>query len=894
MKRKILNILVFIFGILSVGIGQITVNTNFTPNISGHIDSRCVLTNLADTSTIAFKYEGMLIYVAVPNKFYYYETYWKELASEDLIDGYVSDNGYLTGIGTTNYLPVWGSASYLTYSSGTGFVKVTNGNISYDNSTYLTSEVDGSTSNEIQRLDTFEIYETNKLRISLQNDGEPFKTITLPAGSDTQDLSLDSLSRVFTLTLTNGGTVKWKDIDTNSGGTVTGVTAATPLTSTGGTAPEIGITLLKDLVIQPPLSGGSYNNILPGSDSDVLIGVDTTSAITGLVTKWQLSQLSFADTQDLSLDSLNRVFTINLTNGGSIKFKDTDTNSGGTVTNIASGNGMNFTTITGTGTVTMGTPSTLTASTTNAVTTTSHTHAVTGFLTNEVDGSTTNELQTIALDSTATTIGLTTSINSNRVHFNVLKSEIDGSITNEIQKLDTFEIYETNKLRISLQGDNEIFKTVTLPAGSDTQDLSLDSLNRVFSLALVNGGSVKWKDSDSELPTQTGNNGKYLQTNGTAPSWQTAISGTASSNYLPVGSGATSITTSSGTGFVKVTNGDISYDNSTYGTGTVTGVSGTNPVVSSGGATPAISINSDTLTSWRSKQNQGVIGYNDKINSLAVSGTTTKTITLTQQDGGTVSNTFTDIDTDTQLSAEQVQDYIGAMVTGNTENNMNVDYQDSDGTIDFNITMDKDIVASAPLSGGANNVLIGNDSDVTISADTTSSAGLATQDDIKSKLKGQNWVLFGDSFSDGITGEYGAVVRTLLSLGTVSTLAVTGHKMSQQLAVLDATLGSNPNYFDSYNIASLLCGINDFAANTALGNRSSSIGSSTYAGYLKDYIETLLSASPEIKLYVMTPPEANGAGVTYNATNTAGWKVKDMAVLINQICSDYAIQCIDL
>jgi hypothetical protein len=49
----------------------------------------------------------------------------------------------------------------------------------------------------------------------------------------------------------------------------------------------------------------------------------------------------------------------------------------GTVTSVAAGNGMNFTTITGTGTVTMGTPGTLTSSTTNALTTTSHTHAIT-------------------------------------------------------------------------------------------------------------------------------------------------------------------------------------------------------------------------------------------------------------------------------------------------------------------------------------------------------------------------------------------------------------------------------------------------------------------------------------------------------------------------------------
>lgn len=47
------------------------------------------------------------------------------------------------------------------------------------------------------------------------------------------------------------------------------------------------------------------------------------------------------------------------------------------VTSIASGNGMNFSTITGTGTVTLGTPSSITATSLNSLTTTSHTHAIT-------------------------------------------------------------------------------------------------------------------------------------------------------------------------------------------------------------------------------------------------------------------------------------------------------------------------------------------------------------------------------------------------------------------------------------------------------------------------------------------------------------------------------------
>ena len=40
-------------------------------------------------------------------------------------------------------------------------------------------------------------------------------------------------------------------------------------------------------------------------------------------------------------------------------------------------------------------------------------------------------------------------------------------------------------------------------------------------------------------------------------------------------------------------------------------------------------------------------------------------------------------DTNTQLSAKQVQDIVGAMVSGNTETGIQVAYQSSDGTLDF-------------------------------------------------------------------------------------------------------------------------------------------------------------------------------------------------------------------
>ena len=53
---------------------------------------------------------------------------------------------------------------------------------------------------------------------------------------------------------------------------------------------------------------------------------------------------------------------------------------------------------------------------------------------------------------------------------------------------------------------------------------------------------------------------------------------------------------------------------------------------------------------------------------------------------GTISST----DTNTQLSNEQVQDIVGAMVTGNTESGITVTYQDSDGTLDFSVASQTD------------------------------------------------------------------------------------------------------------------------------------------------------------------------------------------------------------
>jgi hypothetical protein len=63
-----------------------------------------------------------------------------------------------------------------------------------------------------------------------------------------------------------------------------------------------------------------------------------------------------------------------------------------------------------------------------------------------------------------------------------------------------------------------------------------------------------------------------------------------------------------------------------------------------------------------------------------------QTVALTAGSNVTITGTypnFTIASTDTQLSEEQVEDYVGGMVTGNTESGIAVTYQDADGTLDF-------------------------------------------------------------------------------------------------------------------------------------------------------------------------------------------------------------------
>jgi hypothetical protein len=97
-----------------------------------------------------------------------------------------------------------------------------------------------------------------------------------------------------------------------------------------------------------------------------------------------------------------------------------------------------------------------------------------------------------------------------------------------------------------------------------------------------------------------------------------------------------------GSGWVNGTDTDTGL--TSVGISVPTGLTVSNSPLTSNG-TIAISYGSGYSIPTDTKQGQWDESYNDKINSASVTGTSTKTLTLTQQDGGTIQASWSDTDT---------------------------------------------------------------------------------------------------------------------------------------------------------------------------------------------------------------------------------------------------------
>lgn len=133
------------------------------------------------------------------------------------------------------------------------------------------------------------------------------------------------------------------DVDTNSGGTITGVTAQAPI-SGGGTTGAINVGL----------TACATNEIYKWNGTAWACATDATgSGVTSIATTFPVAggPITTTGTLSLSLCTASQILKMNAGATAYACAADIDTNSGGTVTSIVASTGLSGGTITGTGTI---------------------------------------------------------------------------------------------------------------------------------------------------------------------------------------------------------------------------------------------------------------------------------------------------------------------------------------------------------------------------------------------------------------------------------------------------------------------------------------------------------------------------------------------------------------
>ena len=240
-------------------------------------------------------------------------------------------------------------------------------------------------------------------------------------------------------------------------------------------------------------------------------------------------------------------------------------------------------------------------------------------------------------------------------------------------------------------------------------------------------------------------------------------------------------------------------------------VAGSNVTISeSAGAVTIASTDTNTQLSTADVRGKisgtGLISYNSTTGVISTTANNYSLPTATASVLGgvkvgsnlTISNGVLSGTANTQLSNEQVQDIVGAMVSGNSESNISVTYQDSDGTLDFSVTQRSDesiqdlvgamfsgntetgITATYQDADGTIDLVVSAISDVTV-ADNTDNANhplLFVAD------AGSNQAIKVDgSASDAVV--YNPSTQTL----TVKNLTVSGTQTTNNVEIIETSNG---------------------------------------------------------------------------------------------------------
>ena len=223
----------------------------------------------------------------------------------------------------------------------------------------------------------------------------------------------------------------------------------------------------------------------------------------------------------------------------------------------------------------------------------------------------------------------------------------------------------------------------------------------------------------------------------------------------------------------------------------------------------------------------------------------------------TKSNFVSGLSGDTTLSNEQVQDIVGAMVSGNSESGITVTYQDADGTIDFSVSSQTDNNFTTTLKNKLDG--IEGSADVTDSTNVTAAGALMDSE--------------CTSLSDVKALNQSVVSGASPNFSTANMSDATDKRfMSNAQEVKLDSVESNADVTDSTNVKSAL---NANLGTLTLGDSDDTVsipGNLTVSGATTTLnTATLTVEDKNIKLADVSSPTtttANGAGIQVETSAT--------------------------
>ena len=164
------------------------------------------------------------------------------------------------------------------------------------------------------------------------------------------------------------------------------------------------------------------------------------------------------------------------------------------------------------------------------------------------------------------------------------------------------------------------------------------------------------------------------------------------------------------------------------------------------------------------------------------------------RDGDKITFTNTVTDTDTQLTAEQVEDIVGAMVSGNTESGgIVVTYDDTNDKLDFAFTLADDAVVTAKILDG--NVTLAKIADQ--AANTVIVRDANSSGDLSAKAVADTEILIGDGSGFTAASLSGDVTMTNAGAVTIANDAVTGAKIHDSAALPNGVTATTQSASDN-------------------------------------------------------------------------------------------------